>query len=86
MTTFHELSETIRDLPELAAVVDHLTLSAAEEFGIILNTDPPTTVNLGPATNLRNKLAVLITLQRDGVLDGAESVDISDPAKPAVKN
>ena len=81
-----ELSETIRDLPELAAVVDHLTLSGAEEFGIVLNTDPPTTVNLGPATNLRNKLAVLITLQRDGVLEGAESVDVSDPAKPAVKN
>ncbi|MGD9702067.1 MAG: cell division protein FtsQ/DivIB [Acidimicrobiia bacterium] len=90
-----ELAETIRDLPDLAAVTDRLTLSTADEFGIVLRRgdgsdsgsgdEPETVVNLGPATNLRSKLAVLITLQREGTLVDAVSVDISDPAKPAVK-
>ena len=95
-----ELAETIVDLPELATVTERLTLSTADEFGIVLlrgGADPSvesgdesddgthTIINLGPATNLRNKLAVLITLQREGELIDAVSVDISDPAKPAVK-
>ena len=99
-----ELAETIADLPELAVVTDRLTLSAADEFGIVLlraGTDPAasgsdddpgtsddathTVVNLGPASNLRGKLAVLITLQREGELVDAVSVDISDPDKPAIK-
>jgi hypothetical protein len=99
-----ELAETIADLPELAAVTDRLTLSAADEFGIVLvraGADPAasgagddpgtaddaihTVVNLGPASNLRGKLAVLITLQREGELVDAVSVDISDPDNPAIK-
>jgi cell division protein FtsQ len=81
-----ELAETIRDLPELDALVDRLTLSPADEFGMVFRGESGTVVNLGPATNLRNKLAVLITLNREGALSEAVSVDVSDPAKPAVKN
>lgn len=83
-TAMGELAETIRDLPELSAVVDRLTLSAAGDFGMVWNTDAGTVVNLGPATNLRAKLAVLITLMRQGEVSDATSVDLSNPNKPAI--
>lgn len=85
-TAMAELAETIRDLPELSAVVDRLTLSANGDFGMVWNTDPGMIVKLGPATDLRTKLAVLITLFRSGELAEAASVDLSNPNKPAIQN
>jgi len=80
-----ELAETIRDLPELSAVVARLTLSPSEDLGMVWNNDAATVVNLGPAMDLRAKLAVLITLLRQGEVSDARSIDLSNPNKPAIQ-
>jgi cell division protein FtsQ len=79
-----ELAETIADLPELQAIVARLSLGPGGELGMTFGTDDETVVNLGAASDLRAKLGVLITLLRQGELDGASTVDLSDPTQPAV--
>ncbi len=82
--TLAQLAATLDALPTLRPVIVSISV-VGPDINLALTTEA--TVNLGTAGELRQKLAVLLTLLSDPAcnIDKIVSINVSDPTKPAVE-
>jgi cell division septal protein FtsQ len=86
IATLAELAEVIGDLPQLDALVVRLEADGTDLTMTMLSPGGTgVQVVLGTASQLRNKLSVLLTLLDDPELNLDETlqINLTDPAKPA---
>jgi cell division septal protein FtsQ len=86
IATLAELAEVIGDLPQLDALVVRLEADGTDLTMTLLSPGGTgVQVVLGTASQLRNKLSVLLTLLDDPELNLDETlqINLTDPAKPA---
>ncbi len=81
--TLAQLAATLDGLPTLRPLIASISVVGPD---INLNLTTTATVNLGTASDLRQKLAVLLTLLSDPEreIDKVVSINVSDPTKPAI--
>ncbi len=82
--TLAQLAATLDALPTLRPLVVSISV-AGPDINLALSTGA--SVDLGSASELRQKLAVLLSLLADPERDVAEivSINVSDPSKPAIQ-
>ncbi len=81
--TLAQLAATLDALPTLRPLVESISVVGPDINLALTNS---ATVNLGTASDLRQKLAVLLTLlsNPDCDIDKLVSINVSDPTKPAI--